>query len=813
MPIAAKAQRNRDERAYAPRMTACPGCGTDAGDSAKFCPECGTRIVHAEPGGETRKIVTVVFCDVVGSTALGERLDPEAQRGMITRYFAEMRRVLESHGGRVEKFIGDAVMAVFGVPVVHEDDALRAARAAAGMQEALAVLARELAATYGVELAARIGVNTGEVVVGDGERGTVATGDAVNTAARLEQAASAGEVLLGETTHRLLRGLVEAEEVPAVDAKGKGEPVRAWRLLSAPEGTGRISAVDVDVDVAFVGRERELRLLRAAYDGAVEENICQLVTVLGVAGTGKTRLIHEFLSRLPVPPTVLEGRCLSYGEGIAFWPLLEMLRSAAGLHGGEPADEARERLAALLPDEPNRGVVIDRLAPLAGLPGRAAGVDETQSAVRRMLQALARTRPVVLVVDDVHWAEPALLELLDNVVNLLRDVPVVVVCLARPDFLENRPGWAADALNATTLNLSPLSEADVAGLVGELLAGSPVDPDVVSAVAVASGGNALFVGQLLAMLRDDGRIRLLDGVWSVVEPLARLDLPPSISALLTARLERLPAEERQVLEAASVMGAVFYAGALMDLMDPAPEQPPTAELTRLLRRDLLREAESDIAGEEGYRFLHVLVREAAYATLPKAVRATLHQRFAAWLDDRAGHATSDLDEFVGYHLEQAFLLRRELGPVDDETVAMGAAAAGRLERSAARCHTIDPRGSSSLFARAAALVEEPRRDWLELRAARSLYAAGDLTGSLALGDRVLARATARGDERLATIARLDRTYCADQLGQVAAPEELLRLTADVEHRFDPGTDPEVFAVVELARVTAFNVLARWQQVV
>ncbi|HEU5033306.1 MAG TPA: adenylate/guanylate cyclase domain-containing protein [Mycobacteriales bacterium] len=791
-------------------MGECPACGTPVG-TAKFCPECGAKLAAdlGAPANEVRKTVTVVFCDVVGSTALGERLDPEAQRGVITRYFAEMRRVLELHGGRVEKFIGDAVMAVFGVPRVHEDDALRAVRAAAGMQAALDTLNEELSASYGVELCARIGVNTGEVVVGDGDRGTVATGDAVNTAARLEQAAGPGEVLLGEPTYRLVRDLVEVEPVDPVLAKGKSEPVPAWRLLAVPDGTGRVERPG-DGEVPFVGRERELRLLRQGYERAADERILQLLTVLGVAGTGKTRLVQEFLSGLPPQARVLHGRCLSYGEGIVFWPLTEILRAAAELRGDEDDREARARLVQLLPADDDREWVVDRLAPLAGLPGRAASAEETHTAARHLVTALASERPLVLVVDDLHWAQAPLLDLLDDVVDLTRDVPVVLLCTARPEFQEMRVGWGSRALNSTAIHLSPLTDGDVGSLIGELLAGAPVDPDLVAAVAEASGGNALFVGQLVAMLRDDGRIRLIDGVWTVSAALTRVDLPPSISALLSARLDRLPADERRVLEAASVMGSVFYGGAIPTLLNQAEDQPPTPLLTNLLRRDLIRQSPSDIHGESAYRFLHVLVRESAYGALPKAERARLHAQFASWLDQRTDHASGDLDEFVGYHLEQAYHLRIELAPPDAATTALGAQAADRLAAAAQALRAVSPGTAADGFRRAYELLPAgPRRAWLAFHESQARYEAGDFVAAMDRVGVAHAEAEAAGDEELAVAAWLGRGVIGDQLGSGGDLDHRLRVADEAETRWGAAASHDLTLAILSTRLVAFNLRAMW----
>ena len=385
-------------------MARCESCGQENPDGFRFCGACGAALTTA-PSREVRKTVTVVFCDVSGSTAMGERLDPESTRRVMARYFGVTRVAIERHGGTVEKFIGDAVMAVFGIPVVHEDDALRAVRAAADMKAALEELNGELERDWGVRLASRIGVNTGEVVTGEGD--SLATGDAVNVAARLEQAAPQDQILIGEDTYRLVREAVDAEAVEPVSAKGKSEPVPAYQLRAVKEGAETIPR---RLDSPMVGRENELAQLQRAYEHAAAERVPYLFTVLGSAGMGKSRLLREFLDALGSRATVLDGRCLPYGEGITYWPLVEMF-------GNDPS---------MVDLDTNR--------------------DEIALATRRRLEALSRDRPLVVVLDDLQWAEPTFLDLVDHVTDLARDAPMLIACLARPDLLDSRRGWGGGKL-------------------------------------------------------------------------------------------------------------------------------------------------------------------------------------------------------------------------------------------------------------------------------------------------------------------------------------------------------------------------------
>ncbi len=527
---------------------------------------------------EVRKTVTVVFADVTGSTALGERLDPESMRQIMTRYFEEMRTALERHGGTVEKFIGDAVMAVFGIPVVHEDDALRAVRAAFDMRRALAALNADLERDWGVDLAARIGVNTGEVVAGDPAAGqTLVTGDAVNVAARLEQAASADEILLGEATHRLVRDAAFVEAVDPITMKGKAERVPAFRLLDVnPEAAG----VERRFDSPMVGRDGQLSRLSQTFRAAVEDRACQLFTVLGAAGVGKSRLIQEFLAGLPPDTVVLRGRCLSYGEGITFWPVAEVLREAAGTRDDDPPEEQRARIGALVEGLTEADTITDRLAELIGVGQSSAAPEETFWAVRKLFEHMARRGPLVIVFDDIHWAEPTLLDLIESLADWMKEAPVLLVCPARPELLDRRPGWGGGKFNATSFLLEPLPDQDCALLIDNLLGAAAIPEAARLRILEAAEGTPLFVEEMLSMLIDDGLLRREDGHWEPAGDLSKVRVPPTIQALLAARLDQLGQEERAVVECGSVEGKVFHRGALAVLAPDPVRGVPSSRARR-----------------------------------------------------------------------------------------------------------------------------------------------------------------------------------------------------------------------------------------
>jgi len=688
----------------------CASCGQEIAEDANFCPRCGAPLGVAVAAREVRKTVTVVFCDLTGSTALGESTDPEALRALLARYFERMKGIVESHGGSVEKFIGDAVMAVFGVPAAHEDDALRACRAAEEMREAFPELG----------INGRVGVNTGEVVTGTEER--LATGDAVNVAARLEQLAQPGEVLVGAATMRLVRAAVEVGDERALQLKGKVDAVAAWPLLAVTGELERRFATPL------VGRERELTRLRVVFDQAVHDRSCQLFTILGSAGVGKSRLVAEFLD--PSDAQVVRGRCLSYGDGITYWPVVEILKQLDTLPEGDAAGPLRALLAES--DEP-------------------ASAEEIAWGFRKLLEQEARAEPLVCVLDDLHWAEETLLDLVEHVADLSRDAPLLLVCMARPELLERRPSWSGGKWNASSVLLEPLDAADTERLIGEL---GGVPDELRERIVQAAEGNPLFLEEMLALVRDSGD--------------RRVEVPPTIQALLTARLDQLDPAERSVLERGSIEGRTFHRGAVAALADG--DGGVDQRLVSLVRKELVRPDRAQLRGDDAYRFRHLLIRDAAYDALPKATRAELHRRFAAWLAQH-GEELVELDEILGYHLEQAARYLDELGQTDAElALAAGDRLAVAGRRALARG---DFRASAGLLERALEQTRPHRLDvHLEVDFA---WATQDPRRSDANLSLVAERARAEGDKPGELLARTVVTWV--RLGISTVPADVDRIAA------------------------------------
>jgi class 3 adenylate cyclase len=693
--------------------------------------------------------------DVVGSTELGERLDPESARRLMSRIFEVARPALARHGGTVEKFIGDAVMAVFGIPVVHEDDALRACRAALEIQDEIGRLNKELERDWGITIQTRTGLNTGEVLAGDPASGqTLVTGDPVNTAARLEQAAPPGAALIGDSTYRLVAQAVEVEALEPVVAKGKADAVAAYRLLSVAPG----AAVRARrLDLPMVGRERELGLLQEAFEGSIAESRCVLATVLGMPGVGKSRLVYEFVASAAENATVLRGRCLPYGEGITFWPVVNVVHQAAGITEGDSPDEARSRIEALLPQSEDRDVVLDRVAAAVGLGEATWSIQETFWAVRKLLEWVASDRRLIVVFDDIQWGEPAFLDLVEYLEGWSRTSAILLLCVARPELLETRAGWASAATGAATFTLDPLTGEESDRLIRLLLGPSAVSDGFRRRIAETAEGNPLFVEEMLGMLIDEERLRRDEGKWVVPDEGSSVPTPASIQSLLAARIDQLPEAEREILQRASIIGKVFWWGAVMDLSPAAERSRIASQLQNLVRKGMIRPDQSAFAGEDAFRFRHILIRDAAYDSVPRATRAELHGRLAEWIERRVGERIEEYEEIIGYHLEQACRQRLTPRAADDQELAVRAsrmlASAGRraLDRE-------DINAAINLLTRASQLCPEghPQELAAKLLLGGALRSASELQRSDEILKQVAAGAQSIGDRALEWRAKIKR---------------------------------------------------------
>ena len=612
-------------------MLVCPACGQENPEGFKFCGACATPLQPVPAAREERKVVTVLFADLVGFTSRAERLDPEDVRAVLAPYHARLREELERFGGTVEKFIGDAVMAVFGAPVAHEDDPERAVRAA------LAI--RDWAAEEGVEL--RIGINTGEALVTVGAE-PLAAGDVVNTAARLESAAATGAILVGEATYRATRQAIDYRDADPVTAKGKSAPVRVWEAVEARSrfGTGVVEPPSTPL----VGREREVTLLTETLVRVREERSPQLVTLVGVPGIGKSRLVYELFAEVGRGTELTywrQGRSLPYGDGVTFWALAEMVKAQAGILETDSAEEVERKLTASV-DAADSEWIVKHLRPLAGLAAdanvSADGRAEAFAAWRRFFEALAETRPLVLVFEDVHWADDGLLDFVDHLVDWSTGVPLLVVCTARPELLERRPGWGGGKLNASTLSLSPLSDTETGRLLSALLDQPVVEASVQQTLLTHAGGNPLYAEQFAQILEE-------------TRASGELAIPESVQGIIAARLDLLPQDEKELLQNAAVLGRVFWLGAL----------GASAEQMHPLERKgfVLRARRSSVADEVEYAFQHLLVRDVAYGQIPRAARADKHRRAADWIASLG--RPEDHAEMLAHHYRAALEYMRAAG--------------------------------------------------------------------------------------------------------------------------------------------------------
>jgi len=760
----------------APLAQRCAACATELPANAKFCLECGAPVApgaarreratsdtarrHVRPAeaAGARKVVSIVFADLVGSTALHERLDPESARGFMEGYYAAMRGVVDAHGGSVTQLLGDGVKAMFGVPRVAEDDALRAVRAAVAMQHAFRNLAERYSAQVG-KTGLRIAVNTGEVVVSDDSE---IIGDPVNVAARLQEQGRDGDVVIGDATARLVGALVTLVPLGSFALKGRAEPVAAFRVQSLDRPEGSATA-------AFVGRDDELARMTRAYDAAVATPATRLVVLLGSPGLGKSRLIDEFAARRGDRATVIAAHCNAAG-GATFAPLADALRTALDVEDGAGGEVLRvaidDALAGRVADVAERARIAAGIGGLLG--GSPAPPEETFFVVRRFLAALAGNGPVVLVIDDLHWAEPLLLDLVEHLVQWGAGVPLLVLVGARPELRDVRSSLATPGgVVAAVVTLGGLDAGAAMRLAANVIGAADLPAAVAAKVLATSEGNPLFVGELVRMLVQEGALTREGERWTTGAGLASLEMPPTIHALLAARIERLESADRSVLECAAVVGRHFSRSAVAALLADGVDDLD-ARLESLQRSELIERDAGWLLGEPVLRFHHVLIRDAAYRRLLKGTRAELHARFADWIGGRTADA-AEHDETIGWHLEQAHQHLRELGPLDDAGRALGARASQHLAAAGRRALARDDVPlAAGLLGRAVATLDadDPARAELALDWCEALLAAGDV-GPAASAIAQLERFCI-GSDRLAAW----HACFAAQLKVLTAPEEL-----------------------------------------
>ena len=722
----------------------------------------------------SRKIVTVLFVDIVDSSVLADDLDVESFRALMERYYEAAHDAVVRHGGHLEKFIGDAVMAVFGIPKLHDDDALRAVTAAVELRNRIEALNEEFLRAYGRTVAIRSGVESGEAVASERGGGELyVTGPTVSTAARLEQVASPGMILIGEATYHLVRDAVVVDEPRVLALRGKRVEVTAWAVQGVIPGAAGLKR---RLNAELVDRQNELRRLLVAFDRAAGSG-SQLLTVVGDAGIGKTRLAKELITRLEERARVLTGRCLPYGEGITFWPVIELLYDAAGIAATDSSTQSIGKLRALLRPGHEGELITARLVGLLGDDVAQPAVQELFWAIRKLLEQLAAARPVVVVFDDIHFAESTFLQMLEYLADWAGRAPILVVCLARGELLDVRVDWATPRPNAELIPLQPLSDDETRQLVGGLLGGDRVDAAAEARISTAAEGNPLFIEEMLRVLADSGQLRFEAGQWVLDRSLVHLPIPTTIQALMSARLERLEPEQLEVLERAAVVGEVFGWSAVAALSDGDGQAVATAaHLQALMRKQLIRPRRDDSGDEDAFEFSHALVRDAAYRLIPKADRVDLHERFAAWAERALGEAGAGYEEIVGYHLEQAQRTLLELGgPAGPRSAELANRAFAQLSVAGLRAYARgDMPASVNLLDRAVRLLDRgrPERTAVLPRLAFALMETGAFD---ALQDVVaeIEAAAGAGDDGMrarATVLRLWMRPLTDPVGWAEAAE-------------------------------------------
>jgi class 3 adenylate cyclase/tetratricopeptide (TPR) repeat protein len=796
-------------------VVTCHICGQESPEGFRFCPHCGAALGAAAPPRTERKIVTVLFCDLVGFTARSDRADPEDVRAILQPFHALARAEIERHGGTLDKFIGDAAMGVFGSPVVHEDDPERAIRAALRILEGVRALNER---TAGEPLAVRVGVNTGQAVVALSPgvtEGETVTGDVVNTASRLEEAAPAGSVLVGEATHAATHEAVDYEELPPVIAKGKAEPLLVWRALAIRS----IPAIsDRAATTPFVGRELERALLEQAFLRAVRDRMIQLVTIVGEPGAGKSRLAAELQFSLPrlAPGEAAQwrrGRCLPYGEGITFWALGEIVKGQVGILESDQTEDRDEKLSETLDrletDPAQRAWLRVRLAPLVGGQGGApVERDEAFAAWLRFLEISARAEAMVVVFEDLHWADPALLAFIEHVAAHATASPMLIIATARPELYDGHPSWGADMRNAATVSIPPLTAEETATLVSSVLHTGLFAPESRDVLLELSGGNPLFAEELARTLRERGAV---DESGRLLKDLPELGLPHTVQALIAARLDTLPDERKSLLQDASVIGKVFWAGAVA-FLSGTEEHAVRGHLHELARKELVKPSPtSSIRDHAEYAFWHALVRDVAYGQIPRAERSARHRGAAKWLASTAGDRLGDLAEILAHHATSALDLARAAGQAEglDE---MQREAARYLQLAAARTMALDVSKAETHLLRALELIPDghPDRPRVQANLAEAAFQAGRLEEADQKYREAIEGLRAFHEIRQAADAMIRRSVVLEYRGEVGPGRALLAEAIGLLSPLPPG--PELARALATSAGT-FMVAGRYQEVI
>jgi class 3 adenylate cyclase/tetratricopeptide (TPR) repeat protein len=769
----------------------CPNCAEDNPERARFCLNCAAPLTETpRPQAEERKVVTVLFCDLVGFTAASDEADPEDVRARIRPYHARLRREIEGYGGTVEKFIGDAVMAVFGAPVAHEDDAERAVRAGLTILEAIADLNEEDAQ---LDLQVRVGIETGEALVALAARPEqgegIVTGDVVNTASRLQGAAPVNGVAVGEGTYATTKEIFDYRPLDAVMLKGKAAPVSIYHAQSARARFG--TDLTRKLTTPLVGRELERNLLTGTFERSVRDASAQLITVVGEPGVGKSRLVAELFAHIEVWPDLIrwrQGRCLPYGDGITFWALGEIVKSEAGILETDGPDVAAAKIDAIVPEaHPDAPWLRQRLRPLVGLEAAPAAREENFAAWRAFLESLAEARPSVFVLEDLHWADEALLSFLEHLAEYAEGVPMLLVGTARPELFERAPSWASTARNSNRINLSPLTATETGMLVANLLGSAVLPVEVQTAILHRSGGNPLYAEEFVRLLKDRDILTKHGATWKL-DAEAEIPMPSGVQGLIAARLDTLTQERKHLLQDAAVLGKVFWSGAVSKMGAREPSDVAEA-LHELSRKELIRPARaSSMAGEAEYAFYHALVRDVCYAQIPRASRAERHARAAAWIEEVAAERVEDHAEILAAHYSTALGLAA--AAKDASTQDLQSKAARYLALAGDRAMGIDVEAAERHYAKALELTtrDDPHRPGLLVKSGEALRQRGRFPEAARAYEEAIESLRAQGAVQAMAVAMARHSLVLRSLGD----PRYRRVTAQAVAALEPlGPSPEL----------------------